>query len=150
MFITEPKIAVDLFNDESSQFLKRSRKEHKEDTLKLYKQDIKLDNIKEAVIFIKNNFDILLSNEEFIEITNLYPYKKAYLVESDFNNSSETKEAVSDMICNFFADTKMITYGDTNNNETLQAEFLDMIKELAEEFGYKTSTDKGEHMYAVQ
>lgn len=137
MFLSEPKIAVDIFKDERSQFLKHSRKEHRENTLKLYKQDIKPENIKKAVLYVENDFDILLSDEEFIEIANLYPYKKAYLVESDFDDASEPKEAVSDIICNFFADTKMITYGDTNNDETLQDEFLNMIKELAKEFGYK-------------
>lgn len=134
MKITEPKIAVNLHNNKEANFLKESRKGHREDAIKVLAATLSEEVISKCVEFIKNEFEIELSNEEFITIANLYPYQKAYLlIKNDVEESS-----VSNMIVNYFADTRMIQYGDTNNDEELQDEFYKMIKELANHFGYKT------------
>lgn len=42
------------------------------------------------------------------------------------------------MVCHFFADSTVLTFGDTKDNKPLKDGFYKMIKESAKEFGYKT------------
>lgn len=131
MIITEPKKAVEMHKDERAGFLKLSRKENRETAIKLFDRDIEGDVIGEVLEYIRDNFDILLSTEQFIEISNLYPYERVKTIDE------LDEEAVAFMITHFFADSKILMYVDTDDNAGLKDEFYKMIKELARDFGYK-------------
>lgn len=134
MRITEPEKAVELYKNKETNFLKDSRKGHREEAIEVLNKVLSDEIIDDCIEFIEKEFEIILTKDEFIAISNLYPYQKASLLISECFEES----AVSNMIVNFFADTRMIQYGDTRENKDLENHFRGMIKEIAEYFGYKT------------
>lgn len=127
---------VKILSGDNFDYLVNSRKDHRLEAISALGKSISSSMIDNCTQWIKEEFEIIISKEDFLNISELYPYKKVYLVNDGYSDSS-IREAVAFMICNFFADSRMISYGDTNDDKQLQTEFYKMIKDLAKDFGYK-------------
>lgn len=96
----------------------------------LKNKDIELteDLIKEGIDFIEDQFNIILSEKQFIEILNLFPFNKI-----DFAVNKDD-ESLFEVAFNFFAGSEAPVYGDNIESD----EIFNYVTEQAKKLGYKT------------
>ncbi|MCG3684346.1 hypothetical protein [Aliarcobacter butzleri] len=134
MIIIKPEIALRAYkeNDFSIEVTKNIRKQ----ALENINKEIPKESLFECIEYIKEFFKIDFTENEFIEILKLYPYQRCSLIQWGFSDTV-VRESMGDIIANFFAGSRAITYGDESGNDFTK-EYYSMLKTLAKNFGYKT------------
>lgn len=138
MYIFSPKEAVEIFKskDGKDKFLMKVTKNIRKSALKNINKEVSKSELINCVEHIKEYFEIDFKTEEFNEILKLYPYERCVLIEYGFDDTT-VRESMSDVLANFFIESRGISYGDVTNDDSLKNEFFEMIKQLAKEYGYK-------------
>lgn len=136
MINISPKEALVSYKSDAHNYIFSEIMNSRKEAIRLREAKIPKAILDKCIAFIEEDFSICFTPEETATIIDLYPVDKAQLL--NYNDGwSMTRETISGIVSQYFYNSAMITYGDTNDDEGLEFEFHEMIRALAKEFGYK-------------
>lgn len=138
MILYTPKKALEILNDENSKtsaMIKNIIIERKKSFLKNFDEEIKGSELEVIIEDIKEYFGIIFNEKEIKEIIDLYPQEKSKITQFSYYDT-EARESINFIISHFFIDSEYPIYGDNLTEEQLE-KFLNLIKGMAKNFGYK-------------